>query len=300
MNIGFKIDARPPEDLGRLAQLAEGASFDELWVCEDLGLAGGIAQAANALSVTENLTVGLGIAPAAVRNPMYLAMEFASLARMFPGRFLPGIGHGMPRWLEQVGAHPGSLMACLEQVADSVHRILSGEEVTCSGSQVRLDGVRLAFPPAVSPPISLGVRGPKGIDLAARLKTGLILAEGSSPEYVRKVRQVVGPDQRITVFVWSCLDLDGTQAAAAAISPTIEKALRNRDLASQLGGLFGADGDGDVIGQLAVAGDVEACVAAIRRLSAAGADSVVLQPIKRTEEEQITLMRKYLMPALHT
>ena len=67
--IGIKIDGRPAEDLLELAVLAEESGVDELWVCEDLGLAGGIAQVTAALARTRRLHVGLGIAPAAVRNP---------------------------------------------------------------------------------------------------------------------------------------------------------------------------------------------------------------------------------------
>ena len=107
--IGLKIDGRPTEDVLRLARSAEQAGFSELWVCEDLALAGGIAQAAAALAVTTDLEVGLGIAPAAVRNPMYLAMEFASSARLSGGRFHAGIGHGMPAWLTQVGQRPAEM-----------------------------------------------------------------------------------------------------------------------------------------------------------------------------------------------
>jgi hypothetical protein len=31
-------------------------------------------------------------------------MEVAALARLHPGRFIPGFGHGVRTWMEQVGA----------------------------------------------------------------------------------------------------------------------------------------------------------------------------------------------------
>jgi alkanesulfonate monooxygenase SsuD/methylene tetrahydromethanopterin reductase-like flavin-dependent oxidoreductase (luciferase family) len=34
--LGFKIDARPAEDVPPLARSVERAGFDEFWVCEDL------------------------------------------------------------------------------------------------------------------------------------------------------------------------------------------------------------------------------------------------------------------------
>ena len=140
--LGFKIDARPAEDAVRLARSAEEAGFDELWVCEDLALAGGMAQVASALAVTTRIEVGLGIAPAAVRNPMYLAMEFASAARLSAGRFHAGIGHGMPAMVDTSRINiPASLMTCLREVSETVRDLLAGKQVSYSGDHVHLDAV---------------------------------------------------------------------------------------------------------------------------------------------------------------
>ena len=176
----MKLDGLPTEEVPALAQAIERHGLEEVWICEDLGLNGGIAQSAIALSVTDRIRVGHGIAPAAIRNVAYYAMEVASLCRTFPGRFLPGLGHGMPGWLTQVGAHPGSLLA----LPGRDHRgcraaCCSGETVTFHGEWVNVDEVSLRYPPADAPAISLGVRGPRGMDIAARVAGGVILAEGS-------------------------------------------------------------------------------------------------------------------------
>lgn len=97
-----------PELLPDVARRVEHNGFDELWVVEDLGYHGGFTQATAALAATDELHVGLGIAPAAVRNVAYASMEVATLARLFPGRFHMGYGHGVERWMAQVGATPGS------------------------------------------------------------------------------------------------------------------------------------------------------------------------------------------------
>jgi 5,10-methylenetetrahydromethanopterin reductase len=293
--LGFKLDGRPAEDVVRLAQSAEQAGFDEAWVCEDLALAGGIAQAAAALARTAEIEVGLGIAPAAVRNPMYLAMEFASVARLSAGRFHAGIGHGMPAWLTQVGQHPRSLMTCLHEVSQTVRDLLAGKQVSYSGDHVHLDAVSLTHPPNDAPPLSLGVRGPKGVELARQLGLGVILAEGSSPEYLAEVRRTLGPDARITVFVWSNLDTADAERGWEALRPTVELALQKSYLAAQLGALQGSDCDVDVIRRLTVGGDAVTCRAAIAKLAASGADSVVLQPIHGTEEQQIEAFGRHVV-----
>src|SRR5215217_8201800 len=46
------------------ARRAEELGFDELWVVEDLGFRGGVAQAGAVLGATERIVVGIGIMPA--------------------------------------------------------------------------------------------------------------------------------------------------------------------------------------------------------------------------------------------
>lgn len=293
--IGIKIDGRPAEDISELAATAEGVGLDEFWVCEDLGLAGGIAQATAALAVTSSIEVGLGIAPAAVQNPAYLAMELSAVARLSKGRFRPGLGHGMPAWLTQVGQHPGSLMTCLQEVSEAVGALLRGETLTYSGDHVHLRDVVLAHPPATPCLLSLGVRGPRGIALAKELGLGVILAEGSTPEYVADVRATLGPEARITVFVWSNIDSDDDGGhGVVAVATTVAEALTKPHLRAQLGPLAGAESSSDTVQRLTVSGSVDSCGAAIRCFAAAGADSVVLQPLPGTEERQLQLLGQHL------
>jgi 5,10-methylenetetrahydromethanopterin reductase len=284
MALGFKIDGRPGEDLDSLAKAAEAASFSQLWVCEDLGLAGGISQAVRALSSSHRMRVGLGIAPAAARNVAYLAMELATVMRMFPGRFITGVGHGMPNWLSQVGALPASLMTCLEEVATVLPQLVDGDCVSVAGEYVNLDRVQLSQPPQEPAEINLGVRGPKGIALAQKLGAGLILAEGSVPDYIAGVRKQVGPHCRITAFVWANLDDADPAGAKADVDAVVRPKLQLPMMAKQLGG---SDGTRLALADVAVAGSKEECSQAIDRLFASGANAVVLQPIGSAEETQI-------------
>jgi 5,10-methylenetetrahydromethanopterin reductase len=296
--LGFKIDARPGEDIIGLTRAVEASGFGQLWFCEDLSLAGGIAQVSAALAVSTGIDVGLGIAPAAVRNPVYLAMEFATLARMSGGRLLAGIGHGMPGWLRQVGAHPDSLMTRLAEVSEVVRDLLAGGEVTYRGREITVDRASLLHPPNAPVPLTLGVRGPRGIELARELGAGVILAEGSTPEYVAQVRRTLGADLPITVFVWAALDPADADAARAAVRPTIEAALQKPYLSAQLGDLHGSGYQPAVAQRISVAGDAQDCLDAIGRLADSGADHVVFQPVHGQEERQIALFGEHVVPAV--
>jgi 5,10-methylenetetrahydromethanopterin reductase len=132
--LGFVVrPERPPEQLAEVARKVEAAGFDELWLWEDCFLSGGIATCAVALASTSRVRVGLGILPTPVRNPAFAAMEIASLARMYPGRVLPGFGHGVTDWMRQIGAKPESQLALLEETVSAVRALLAGEELRVKG-----------------------------------------------------------------------------------------------------------------------------------------------------------------------
>jgi len=88
----------PPERLREVFASAEAVGLDDVWMWEDCFLEGGLTCAAAALAWSSSLRIGLGLMPAPLRNPALAAMEIATLARLFPGHFIPAVGHG-PRSL---------------------------------------------------------------------------------------------------------------------------------------------------------------------------------------------------------
>lgn len=177
-----------PTAVLRYARRADELGFDELWVVEDLGFRGGVAQAAAVLAATGRIRVGIGLLPVGARNAAFAAMEAATLAQLFPGRVDIGVGHGMPAWMRSVGEWPTSPLTLLEEYLRAVTALLRGEAVeTTGGTHVVLDGVRLEAPcvPEVVPRVLAGVRGPRSLALSGRVADGTVLAEPTTPEYVR-------------------------------------------------------------------------------------------------------------------
>ncbi len=170
---------------------AEEAGVAQLWLWEDSFFEGGIATAAAALAWTSRIQVGVGLLPVPLRNPALAAMEIASVARMFPGRFLPGLGHGVPQWMAQAGAAVASPMTLLREYAAAVQALLRGERVSADGRYVRLDGVALTWPPSSVPPLLVGGHGPKTVRLAGELADGLLLASYATLDHVRGARALV-------------------------------------------------------------------------------------------------------------
>ena len=259
----------PADQLMDYARQVEAHDFDEMWVVEDLTFHGGFTQATAALAATSRINVGIGIAPAVVRNVAYTAMEIATLAQMFPGRFHMGFGHGVDFWIEQVGAVPSSWLSSLRETVATTIRLLSGENVTVDGNYVHVDGVQLAHPAQAMPPISLGVRGPRSMALAAEVGAGVIFAEWSGPRYLQQVRAQIGEGPKFTAFVQASADVDALEAMMA------EKMALPR-FASQLS----AYGDEPVpLGELVIAGDPVTWIEQAQRWVAVGASSVVFCPL---------------------
>jgi 5,10-methylenetetrahydromethanopterin reductase len=293
--LGFVVrPEHPPEGLAAIARGVEAAGFDELWLWEDCFFAGGFATTATALAATSRIRVGLGIIPAPVRNAAFAAMEIAALARMYPGRILPGLGHGVTDWMRQIGAKPESQLGLLEEMVAAIRALLAGEEVRVEGRYVRLDGVRLDHPPADVPPVFTGVRRARSLALSGRVADGTIQSEPASVPYVEwAIEQIAATrPHRITLYTWCSMDRDGA-AARAVLRPVVaERLLAGGPQVEQVGiagevRTLAAEGGverlidampDDWIDSLAVAGTPAECAAAIRALAAAGADSVVLVP----------------------
>jgi alkanesulfonate monooxygenase SsuD/methylene tetrahydromethanopterin reductase-like flavin-dependent oxidoreductase (luciferase family) len=176
----------PPEVLRDVVLAAEAADIAQLWLWEDCFCEGGLTSATAALAWTERIQVGVGLLPVPLRNPALAAMEIATVARMFPGRFRPALGHGVLEWMEQVGARAESPMTLLREYTTAVRELLHGRTVDVQGRYVRLRDVTLDWPPASPPPVIVGGRGPKTVGLAGELADGVVLDSVLSLEQVRE------------------------------------------------------------------------------------------------------------------
>lgn len=259
----------PAQELMGYARRVEEGGLDELWVVEDLGFHGGFTQATAALAATSQITVGIGIAPAVVRNVAYTAMEIATLAQMFPGRFHMGFGHGVDFWIEQVGAVPSSWLAALGEVVLATTGLLEGDTVTMDGRHVHLSGVRLEHSAQVMPPISLGVRGPRSMALAAEVADGVIFAEWSGPRYLRQVRAQIGEGTNFTAFVQASADVE-------ALKAMMHEKMALPRFASQLSA-YGSEQP--PLDELVVAGDPATWFDQAQKWVDAGASAVVFCPL---------------------
>ncbi|MDO5503356.1 MAG: LLM class flavin-dependent oxidoreductase [Actinomycetia bacterium] len=249
---------QPAELMVAAAQSAEEAGLEEVWLWEDCFFASGIAPAAAILSATERLRVGIGLLPVPLRAPSLTAMEIAAIERMFPGRFLPGLGHGILDWMGQAGVRVDSPVTLLREHTDAIGRLLRGEQVSTDGRYVHLDRVQLNFPPLSPPPLYIGGRGPKTLAVAAELADGVILDDAApdgvaEPARIREVRERLAEVRAaagraehfdIAVFLSTAADISAAQLADQAGALFAAGAHR---VAAFAGGVDGPPGHGQQI-----------------------------------------------------
>ncbi|CAL9515076.1 F420-dependent glucose-6-phosphate dehydrogenase [Streptomyces sp. enrichment culture] len=254
-----------PERLRAVARTADETGLDELWLWEDCFREGGISTAAAALAWTERVRVGIGLLPVPLRNVAVTAMEAATLHRMFPGRVVLGVGHGVQDWMGQVGARAESPLTLLREHLTALRALLRGDRVTTGGRYVRLDDVALDWPPEGGAEVLAGAVGPRSLRLAGEAADGTVLTATTPPDGVRRARRLI----------------DEGRTAAGRTGPhhvvVHLLAATGPGAADRLRAELVAEGAGTVP-ELGVAGDADAVAEAVRKLADAGADTVVLQP----------------------
>ena len=269
----------PPGQVVEHAQQIEHG-YDELWIVEDLPYAGGISQATAVLANTEHVLVGHGIAPAPFRNAAALAMEWATLAELYPGRFVAGIGHGVQSWMEQIGDRVTSPLTLLRETTSAVRSLLAGETVNVAGRYVQLADLTLEFPPQQPPLVLAGVTGPKSLQLAGAVADGTILSEGHGPSEIARARQLtdlgvqeVGriEPHHLTVFTGFYIGDPSELSYPYGDEPT---------------------------GWVAAGTETEEVAAQLQTLIDAGADSVVLVPFSEDVTGQLQLAAAEIVPRL--
>ncbi len=265
------VPTLPPEALHPLVAAAD-RHLDELWLWEDCFKESSIAAAGAALAWSERVRVGIGLAPVPLRNVALLAMEIATLHRLFPGRLLPGIGHGVQDWMGQVGARAASPLTLLREHAEALRRLLDGHEVSVSGRYVTLDRVRLDWPPEPGTPLLVGGTGPRTLELAGRVGDGILIGSATSDA---ELAASVAAAQAGWV---------AGRGAAGGRMPVVTHLLTatgpgaEQRIADELRRWDRTDG---ALGR-GVAGDARTVADAVRRLAEIGATSVIIQP---TEDE---------------
>ena len=208
----------PPEETIGVAHLAERAGFTRLWLTEDYYRKAAFASSGAVLAATQQMTVCLGVTSLYLRHPTTLAMEVATLQRMFGGRFELGVGLGSPRALNGSDRMPAKIISSTRERLIVLAALLAGDEVSWSDEIDAVGSARLQYPAAANAPTWLAAEGPQMLALAREHADGVVFSAFSTPAYLEWAMPIVtknGP-YRTALYLHTSVHEDHEVAASAA------------------------------------------------------------------------------------
>jgi 5,10-methylenetetrahydromethanopterin reductase len=224
MSLGLSIASHsglPPDRIGALAEAAERAGFDAVFVAEGHGDA--LALCHPVAAATRRVRVGTAVANAALRPPVLAAKTAAQLDQATGGRFILGLGVGNQVMNTRFGLPSYPPLEMVEEYVEVVRSVLN-RAAGYDGKLFRTGVVPLDSPP-VRPglPVYLAALGPRMTELAGRIADGVILnlmtpaQAGRAAATVRAAAAAAGRDPiEVVCVVHCCLSEDPAAAAAAA------------------------------------------------------------------------------------
>jgi probable F420-dependent oxidoreductase len=315
------------DGLRAIAQAAERAGFDSLWVSDhlflDWGKYGGEPSIRGSFecwttmtaiaAVTRTARVGSLVLCNDFRNPGLLAKMAASLDLLSGGRLDLGLGAG---WYEPeyraAGIEflsPGKRIARLAEAAAIVGRLLTGEEVTYNGRFYSMRGAVCRPGPVQKPrpPIWIGGKGDNLLQTAARVADGWNFSWlGSFDNYAARAEAA---DR-------AC-DKEGRDPASLrrSVGVYVLAGRDDRDLAARFSrlaertpeGVLPGSIDGSAVSwqqfrQRSVAGTVSEVIDRLRSLAEHGVEEVIVSlgalPFQVADVEDVELVGTEIAPAL--
>ncbi len=219
-----------PTTFGELAELAEQAGFEQLWVSNDLFLRSAPVLLTAAATRTSRLQLGTGIMNPYSIHPAELAMLAGTLQEVSEGRFLLGIGAGAEDFLGWAGLERPRPLARTREAVVAIRTLLAGgrpSEVPEAGDGWTEDAfLRVGAEPV---PIYLGVMSPKMLALAGEVADGALPLLFPPEHYTTAWEQAaVGVERAgrapeeldLAACIWASVD-DDADAARHALATKI-------------------------------------------------------------------------------
>jgi probable F420-dependent oxidoreductase len=221
-------------DPGRFAGMVdrlEEIGVDSLWLQEMVygPLVEPFIGMAHALSRTEHLKVGTGVAVLPGRHPVLVAKQLATLAGLAPGRVLPTFGLQPARPSERAlfPVPPGRRGAVFDESLELLRLLLREANVSFTGQYFSVDGASVGPLPPKPIDIWTGGSAPGALRRAGRLADGW-LGSFLTPDESRAAREAIqasaaeaGREIEPDHFGISlAVATDGIPSASAAPTPT--------------------------------------------------------------------------------
>lgn len=191
--IGFGFLDRPGvEDQLRLAKKAEDLGYDSLWVTETRLARDAVSVLGAMAAVTKRIRLGTCIVNSWTRGPALMAMTFATLDNLAPGRVNLGLGAYWDPLAWKQGIDRKKPLSQMREYIEVLRRLLALEDgVTHESELIQVRDLTLDLghgDPRVPPDVKIfiGPTGPKMMELAGEVADGALINGMLSPSYAAR------------------------------------------------------------------------------------------------------------------
>ncbi|GAA3396670.1 LLM class flavin-dependent oxidoreductase [Cryptosporangium minutisporangium] len=285
------------------ARRAEALGFDSVWVGDSpltRPRADPLLVLAAVAAVTTQVTLGTAVLLAALRHPILLAHQLATLDRIADGRLVVGMGAGFPHPVTEaqfatLGVGFAHRSARLDESIDAIRLLWAGGPASFAGTHVRFQDVTLGPTPAQvgGPPIWMAGGG-SALRRVARQADGWLPYPPTWTAYTEEwaaLQQSAAdhdrPDALTPAFYATvCLDEDperGRQRARASIQRYYNAPLEYIEAR-----------------QAVFVGTAAGCAAWLGRYATAGARHVVVRFAVENQSEAVEEFAQEVFPLLAT
>ncbi|MBF6210382.1 LLM class flavin-dependent oxidoreductase [Nocardia puris] len=246
VKIGYLLPTRDQAVLGAhdmtafvdLARCAERCGFDSVWAgdspvtrprADPLMVLAAVAQA------TTRPTLGTAVLLPALRHPILLAHQLATLDRLSEGRLIAGMGIGFPTpgtraQYAAMGIDFRTRADRLAETIDILRHLWSSTEVTHEGAHFAFQDVRLLPPPTrpAGPPIWLAGSGGPALRRVAHLADGWLPYPVTAGDYTSEYKIIEHTATRPVLpalYATLCID-DDPELARQRLRHSIERYYR--------------------------------------------------------------------------
>lgn len=269
--------------------LCEAGGIDSIWQTDRLISKQPILECMTALAAiagrTKRIKFGVNVVSVAMRDPVLLAKQCATLDFLSGGRLLPGFGIGSPRGPEWTAMHldPKTRGRKTDEALEIITRLWSGEKLDFPGKHFQLTGASIA-PLPVQPDLPMWIGGSS--DAAVRRTAQYGSGWQSGAETPETVGKVIAAIKEAVVAAGRTIDEDHYGAALAYRFGSWDDPGMTR-LAEAYETRTGRDAR-----EAFAIGDADLIMARLTEYVDAGASKFILRPVAQGDEQMLAQTRR--------
>lgn len=211
----------------RAARLAEDLGYESVWICETRLARDAFTVLGAIAANTSRILLGTGIVNSWTRGPALMALTFATLDEMAPGRTICGLGAYWDPLAYNQGIERVRPLTQMREYVEVYRRLMNMERFTFEGEVVKVRDIALDLGTGrerlpIHSPVYIGATGPQMLESSAGYADGILLNAMMSTDYTRRAIELIRKgaekagrtleDLELPQLISTAMDKDGDKA----------------------------------------------------------------------------------------